>query len=133
MMRRWLHDAADRLETAAGIARELVGPEAPATVGTRLQFLADRLWRTAQRIGILQGLPAGLRVQVTHTLCDLFRVARRAHELALAERDGPLSDGIAAIASELQAILGELAVVGESSGEEPALARRANAPLDGNR
>ena len=110
-MRRWLIDAADRLEAAAELARDLRATKGVGIEGIRVRtdFLAERLWDTAQRIGILQSLGSDARAQLALRLCDLFRVARRAHVLAVAEGYGGLGEGFEAIASELRALVAELA------------------------
>ena len=121
-MCRWLVDAADRLEAAAELAGELrrtpgLGVEA---LRVRTDFLADRLWETARRVGIVQTLGAGARAQLAHNLCDLSRVARRAHHLALAEGFGGLGEDLEAIASELHALVAEIAAFDGGSEERPA-------------
>ena len=95
MMRHWLIDAADRLEAAAELARDLRATPGLVIEGIRVraEFLADRMWDLAQRIGILQSLGPDPRAQVAVRLCDLYRVARRAHVLAVAEGHGAVSDG----------------------------------------
>ena len=123
MIRRWLIDAADRLEAAADLAADLrrtpgLGVEA---LRVRTDFLADRLWETARRVGILQTVGAGARAQLAHSLCDLYRVARRAHHLALAEGFGGLGEDLEAIASELHALVAEIATFdGRSDEPSPA-------------
>jgi hypothetical protein len=132
VIRRWLIDAADRLEAAAELARELRAAHGSAGVvleGIRLRndFLADRLWDTAQRLGILQSLGSDARAQVALRLCDLYRVARRAHALAQAEGRGALADGFDVIGSDLRALLGELEAAGwvcDPPAIPPAGARR---------
>lgn len=115
-MRRWLIDAADRLEAAAELVRDLRAAKAVGIEGIRVRtdFLAERLWDTAQRIGILQSLGSDARAQLALRLCDLFRVARRAHVLAVAEGYGGLGEGFEAIASELRALVAELAAFDEA-------------------
>jgi hypothetical protein len=111
VIRRWLDDAADRLEAAADLARDLRSSQGSVMEGIRLRtdFLAERLWETAQRVGILQSLGTDARARLALRLCDLYRVARRAQVLAHAEGHGVLAEGFEAIGSDLRALLGELA------------------------
>lgn len=124
-MCRWLIDAADRLEAAAEVARDVqgLGCLTLEPLKVRLAYLGDRLWETAQRIGILQELGPGLRAQLAHALCDLYRVARRAREIARAEGLAVAGDGLEAIATELHALIAEIAALG------PEPPRRATAHL----
>jgi hypothetical protein len=124
VIRRWLIDAADRLEAAAELARDL---RATAGLGVdgirvRIDFLAERLWDLAQRVGMLQSLGPEPRAQLALRLCDLYRVARRAHHLALAEGFGELGAGLETIASELRALVAELAAFDEVATPTQALA-----------
>jgi hypothetical protein len=119
MMRRWLIDAADRLEAAAELARDLraTGGLGVEGIRVRTEFLAERLWETAQRVGVLQSLGPDPRAQLALRLCDLYRVARRAHHLALAEGFGKLGVDLETIASELYALVAELASLDAAAGE----------------
>jgi hypothetical protein len=110
MMRRWLIDAADRLEAASELARDLRAAEGHGVEGIRVrtEFLAERLWETAQRVGLLQTLGSDPRAQLALRLCDLYRVARRAHHLALAEGFAKLGVDLETISSELYTLVSEL-------------------------
>lgn len=134
MIRRWLIDAADRLEAAAELARDLKVPHGRTCDGIRVRtdFLAERLWETAQRIGILQSLGSDARAQVAIRFCDLYRVARRAHVLAIAEGHRGLGESFETIASELRALIAELAALTDSDLEPPR-ARPAPALLEAAR
>lgn len=122
MMRIWLDDAADRLEAAAEIARELVTSSSVThePILLRINFLAERLWQAAQRLGILPSLGTSSGAQVVHAVGDLDRIARRAGHLARAEGYGALSEGLGTIASELQAILVELRALGATDPHAPS-------------
>ena len=126
MTHPWLVDCADRLEAAAEVARDLqaLGTLGAGPLRVRVEYLAERLWETAQRMGILQTLAPGPRAQLAHCLCDLYRVARRGHALALADTQRVLSDGLEAIASELQTLIAEIAAFDRADPGPPA-ARRA--------
>ena len=120
MIRRWLIDAADRLEAAAELARDLQATPGPVVDGVRIRidFLAGRLWDLAQRIGILQSLGPDARAQLALRLCDLYRVARRARLLALAEGHGIVAEGLETIASELHTLIAELAAFDEPASTQ---------------
>jgi hypothetical protein len=87
----------------------------------------------AQRIGILQSLGPDPRAQLAVRLCDLYRVARRAHVLALAEGHGGLADGFEAIASELRALVAEVASLADAGIEQPSGPPRTEAVSGGCR
>ncbi len=128
-MRPWLIDAADRLEAGAELARDLQATPGPVADGIRVRtdFLAERLWDTAQRIGILQSLGPDARAQLALRLCDLYRIARRAHVLALAEGHGALAEGFETIGSELRTLVGELAAFDDPASAQPEAPRQATA------
>ncbi len=110
MIGRWLVDAADRLEAAAEVAREiqLAGGVPLEPVRVRVDFLAERLWETARRLGLLRTLGREPRMQVLHALGDLHRVAQRGWRLALAHGYGSACQGLDCISSELETLLTEL-------------------------
>jgi len=125
MTHPWLIDCADRLEAAAEVARDLRGLASiplPA-IRVRLEYLAERLWETAQRVGVLRELAPGPRAQLAHALSDLYRVARRAHALAVSNGTSAAVEGLEAIASELFALVREVASLGAATAGEPAAKR----------
>jgi hypothetical protein len=123
MMRRWLTDAADRLEAAAELARDLRATRGPVVEGVRIRtdFLAERLWETARRLGLVQSLGPDARARLALRLCDLYRVARRAQVLAQAEGYAALSEGLGAIASEVRTLVAEVAVFDDAGDETQAV------------
>ena len=110
MIERWLVDAADRLEAAAEVAREiqLAGGVPLESVRVRVDFLAERLWETARRLGLLRSLGREPRSQVLLALGRLHSVAQRGWRLALAHGYGSASQGLDAISSELETLFSEL-------------------------
>jgi hypothetical protein len=132
--RRWLIDAADRLEAAAELARDVRVTEGISVdaIHVRTEFLAERLWETARRVGILLSLGAGARAQLAHSLCDLYRVARRARQIALAEGCDSVGVDLEAIASELHALLLEVAAL-DGTADCPATSVELQSVLGGAR
>jgi len=113
MMERWLVDAADRLEAAAEIAREiqLAGSVPLEPVRVRVDFLAERLWETARRLGLLRSLGREPQIQVLLALGRLHRVAQRGWRLALAYGYGSACQGLDCISSELETLVMELRTI----------------------
>ncbi len=121
MTHPWLIDCADRLEAAAEVARDLrsLGTLGAGPLRVRVEYLAERLWETAQRIGVFQEMGSGLRAQLAHALCDLYRVACRARLIARAEGFAAAGDGFDAIATELHALIAEIAALGVEPPRRP--------------